>query len=179
HRVTFRTMLDKVAEGVLSEGQRAEVAEIAREEEAINTLITRSRPTPELSMRLQKEFALLFDRAQSLVRAGDEVIDEEIEKLRTEAVRSRNNVFWLVIALIPTAVLLIGAFTFLISRPITQVSRGIRGLGDGEFAKAIRVDGPADMVRLGEQLDWLRGRLVTLEAQKTRFLQHMSHELKT
>ena len=35
------------------------------------------------------------------------------------------------------------------------------------------------MVRLGEQLDWLRGRLMTLEAQKTRFLQHMSHELKT
>ena len=35
------------------------------------------------------------------------------------------------------------------------------------------------MVRLGEQLDWLRERLVTLEAQKTRFLQHLSHELKT
>jgi len=35
------------------------------------------------------------------------------------------------------------------------------------------------MVRLGEQLDWLRGRLLELEAQKTRFLQHMSHELKT
>jgi len=35
------------------------------------------------------------------------------------------------------------------------------------------------MVRLGEQLDWLRERLVTLEAQKTRFLQHISHELKT
>jgi two-component system sensor histidine kinase GlrK len=35
------------------------------------------------------------------------------------------------------------------------------------------------MVRLGEQLDWLRRRLVTLEEQKTRFLQHISHELKT
>jgi two-component system sensor histidine kinase GlrK len=35
------------------------------------------------------------------------------------------------------------------------------------------------MVRLGAQLDWLRERLVTLEAQKTRFLQHISHELKT
>jgi two-component system sensor histidine kinase GlrK len=34
-------------------------------------------------------------------------------------------------------------------------------------------------VRLGEQLDWLRERLVALEAQKTRFLQHISHELKT
>ena len=83
------------------------------------------------------------------------------------------------IALIPTAVLLIASFTFLIARPITQVSESIRGLGEGQFAKPIRIEGPGDMVRLGEQLDWLRERLLTLEAQKARFLQHLSHELKT
>jgi two-component system sensor histidine kinase GlrK len=59
------------------------------------------------------------------------------------------------------------------------VSASIRALGEGQFARPIRVEGPGDMVRLGEQLDWLRERLVTLEAQKTRFLQHISHELKT
>jgi two-component system sensor histidine kinase GlrK len=179
HRATFRAMLDTIHEGALSETQRVEVAEIARQEAAIHDLIAGTKPTPELSARLQKEFAALADRSQSLVRAGDQVIDEEIDKLRTQAVKARSNVFWLVIALIPTAILLIAAFTFLISRPITQVSRGIRLLGEGEFGKAIHVNGPADMVRLGEQLDWLRERLVTLEAQKTRFLQHMSHELKT
>src|SRR5258708_31271147 len=83
------------------------------------------------------------------------------------------------IGLIPTAIVLIGSFTYLISRPITQVLASIRGLGEGQFAKPIRIEGPGDMVRLGAQLDWLRERLVTLEAQKTRFLQHMSHELKT
>ncbi|MGZ5573267.1 MAG: HAMP domain-containing sensor histidine kinase, partial [Usitatibacter sp.] len=110
---------------------------------------------------------------------GDQVIDEGIEQLRTQAVQSRNKVFWLMIALIPTAVVLIASFTFLISRPIRQVTESIRGLGDGQFARPIRIEGPGDMVRLGAQLDWLRERLVTLEAQKTRFLQHMSHELKT
>jgi len=179
HHTTFRTMLAKIQEEPLSENQRIELAEIARQEEAIDALVTSTRPTPDLSVRLQRDYVLLFDRAQSLVRAGDQVIDEEIEKLRNEAVKSRNNVFWLVIALIPTAILLIAAFTFLISRPITQVTQSIRTLGEGEFAKPILVQGPADMVRLGEQLDWLRERLVTLEAQKTRFLQHMSHELKT
>src|SRR5205085_11589544 len=54
-----------------------------------------------------------------------------------------------------------------------------RGLGEGRFARPIRIQGPGDMVRLGEQLDWLRERLLELEAQKTRFLQHISHELKT
>jgi two-component system sensor histidine kinase GlrK len=88
-------------------------------------------------------------------------------------------VFWLMIALFPTAVLLIAWFTYLLARPITQVSAGIQGLGQGDFARPIHIEGPRDMVRLGEQLDWLRERLVTLEAQKTRFLQHISHELKT
>jgi two-component system sensor histidine kinase GlrK len=178
-RAKFQESLAAVRAEVLSESQRVEVDEIARQEAAINELIEQSKPTPELSMRLQREFALLFDRSQSLVRAGDQVIDEEIDKLRTEAVKSRNSVFWLVVALIPTAIALIAAFTFLISRPITEVSRSIRRLGEGEFAKPIQVHGPEDMVRLGEQLDWLRDRLVALEAQKTRFLQHMSHELKT
>ena len=179
HRETFKTLVRQLGEAALSESQRIELAAIVKQEEAIHELIGRTRPSPELSGRLQKEFALLSDRARSLVRLGDEVIDQGIEQLRIEAVKSRNNVFWLVIALIPTAILLIAAFTFLISRPISQVSASIQGLGEGEFAKPIRIHGPGDIVRLGEQLDWLRERLITLEAQKTRFLQHMSHELKT
>ncbi|HUP28968.1 MAG TPA: HAMP domain-containing sensor histidine kinase, partial [Usitatibacter sp.] len=71
------------------------------------------------------------------------------------------------------------SFTFLIAKPITQVTASIRGLGEGNFGTPIQIHGPGDMVRLGEQLDWLRERLMTLEAQKTRFLQHISHELKT
>jgi two-component system, NtrC family, sensor histidine kinase GlrK len=179
NRAAFKERLKALEDGALSEAQRVEVAAIEIQENTIHGLITSSRPTPDLSTRLAKDYAVLFDRAQSLVRIGDQTIDESIEKLRSEAVKSRNNVFWLVVALIPTAIALIAAFVLIISRPINQVSRSIRRLGEGEFGKPIHIEGPADMVRLGEQLDWLRDRLVTLEAQKTRFLQHMSHELKT
>ena len=41
------------------------------------------------------------------------------------------------------------------------------------------VGGPRDLKELGEQLDWLRRRLAELSEQKTRFLAHVSHELKT
>src|SRR6266436_4262726 len=34
-------------------------------------------------------------------------------------------------------------------------------------------------IALGERLDWLRRRLAELEAEKNRFLRHLSHELKT
>jgi two-component system, NtrC family, sensor histidine kinase GlrK len=163
----------------LSDEQRAQLTAIEREEKLINDLVTRLGPVPALTNRLAPAFNSVVERAQALVQMGDHVIDLGINELRTQAEQSRNSVFWLMIALIPTAVALIGSFTFLIARPITQVSESIRGLGEGQFARPIRVEGPGDMVRLGEQLDWLRERLVQLEAQKTRFLQHISHELKT
>jgi len=179
HRAAFQGLLRSLNAMVLSDGQHAEVAGIERQADAIHQFITRAGPTPALSQYLQRELASLGERTQKLVTLGDQVIDEGIEQLRTQAVQSRNSVFWLMIALIPTAILLIASFTYLIARPITQVSEGIRGLGEGDFGKPISIEGPGDMVRLGEQLDWLRERLITLEAQKTRFLQHISHELKT
>jgi two-component system sensor histidine kinase GlrK len=179
NRTSFLEVTKQLDAMALSEEQSAEVTAIERDADSINKLVMQLGPVPELSRRLPGQFAMLAERGQRLVHLGDQVIDQGIEQLRTQAVQSRNSVFWLMIALIPTAILLIGSFTYLISRPITQVLASIRGLGEGQFAKPIRIEGPGDMVRLGAQLDWLRVRLVTLEAQKTRFLQHISHELKT
>jgi two-component system sensor histidine kinase GlrK len=179
HRRVFVEQYGSLDAMALSEAQRADLEAVGRQAEAINQFLERAGPTPALSAYLAREFATLMDRTQALVAQGDQVIDEGIEQLRTKAVQSRNSVFWLMIALIPTAVLLIAWFTYLIAKPISQVSAGIQSLGQGQFARPIQIEGPGDLVRLGEQLDWLRERLVTLEAQKTRFLQHISHELKT
>src|SRR5258705_1317610 len=179
NRGSFQAIMRQLGSMKLSDSQRAEVEAIQSHEESINQLITRIGPTPELSRRLPREFATLAERGQALVQMGDQVLSEGIEQLRTQAVQSRNSVFWLMIALLPTALILIACFTFLIARPIHQVTESMRALGEGQFARPIRIEGPGDMVRLGAQLDWLRERLVTLDAQKTRFLQHISHELKT
>src|SRR5439155_12600161 len=55
----------------------------------------------------------------------------------------------------------------------------IRQLGGADFSREITVRGPGDLASLGERLDWLRRRLAELEAEKNRFLRHLSHELKT
>src|SRR5688572_14405365 len=179
HRNTFQRLVRQLDQSPLSDAQRAHVQAIERQGEAIHQYMTRTGPTPQLSGYLAREFNSLNEKTHLLVEQGDRVIDQGIEQLREHAVQSRNSVLWLMIALIPTAILLIASFTFVISKPITQVSESIRGLGEGHFGRPIVVEGPGDMVRLGEQLDWLRERLLTLEAQKTRFLQHISHELKT
>jgi two-component system sensor histidine kinase GlrK len=178
-RADFAASLRAIDEMELSDTQRRESSAIAALEEEIHRALSSTPPSPELSIRLAADFSRLASRSQALVALGDGVIEEAIERLRAQAEKARGNVFWLLVALIPTAILLIASFTFLIARPINQVGSGIRRLGHGEFARPIAIEGPGDMVRLGEQLDWLRRRLVTLEEQKTRFLQHISHELKT
>jgi two-component system sensor histidine kinase GlrK len=177
NRMVFQSAVKQLQEYPLSDDQKSEVASIIIHEGSVFARLTQAGP--DLGSRLATDFAVLSERAQSLVRASDLLIDEEIGLLRNAAVKARNRVFWQMLATIPIAIALIAGFTFLIARPIRQVSEGIRLLGEGQFGKGVSVEGPEDMVRLGEQLDWLRQRLVTLEEQKGRFLQHVSHELKT
>src|SRR4029079_19379736 len=47
------------------------------------------------------------------------------------------------------------------------------------LSRPISVAGPQDLERVGRQLEWLRGRLLDLAQERSRFLRHMSHELKT
>lgn len=77
------------------------------------------------------------------------------------------------------AILLAFGFGFWLSRPMASIEAAIDDLGKNRYERPIAVTGPADLRKLGQQLDWLRQRLAQLEADKTRFLSHISHELKT
>jgi two-component system sensor histidine kinase GlrK len=92
---------------------------------------------------------------------------------------ARRSLFWQSAALVPVTVGLAILFTFLIARPIRQMGQAIHRLGDGSFTTPVSVSGPAELTALGEELDWLRRRLMELEQEKNVFLRQMSHELKT
>ncbi|MEO8598347.1 MAG: ATP-binding protein [bacterium] len=84
-----------------------------------------------------------------------------------------------VVGAIALAALFAFSFGLWLSRPLARIEAAISRLGQNRFDQAIKVDGPADLRRLGSQLDWLRRRLADLEADKARFMRHISHELKT
>src|SRR5204863_9669390 len=48
-----------------------------------------------------------------------------------------------------------------------------------EVDTAIQVTVSHDLEYLGQRVNWLRGRLGELEDEKRKFLEHVSHELKT
>ena len=117
--------------------------------------------------------------ARSILQDSMRGVAREIEAVQTEAAAIRGRLLWQASVLPPAVIALAILFAVLIAHPLGQLKTAIRRLGAGEFEKAIVVNGPHDLADLGHRLDWLRERLVELEGQKTNFLRHISHELKT
>ena len=77
------------------------------------------------------------------------------------------------------AVAMAVAFGIWFTLPLRRLEDAIVGLGENRLDQAIAIQGPADLALVGQRLNWLRLRLVELDADKSRFLRHISHELKT
>lgn len=117
--------------------------------------------------------------AQQVLSSSNRMVDREVSAMQETASAAQQLLFWLAVSVPPLTILSAGIFAVLISRPVRQLDRAIRRLGDGHFNRPVQVNGPQDLQHLGNRLDWMRQRLQDLEEQKSRFLRHMSHELKT
>jgi two-component system sensor histidine kinase GlrK len=124
-----------------------------------------------------------FDRLHAAVtEIADQLgmlIQRQQAVLREKAERIQQTMIWQSTAVICLSLLLAGVLSWLLSRPVKQLSESIQRLGDDDLETPVYVSGPRDISRLGNQLDWLRQRLAELEEQKLRFFRQVSHELKT
>ena len=178
-RESFRKLLGEFVALPSAHDMQAAVDAVQQRETGIFAFLTEKAPSSEFARQLERDFADLALRTQALNTLANQLIEQEVAALKTSAAKSRNQVIWQLLAMIPSALLMIAGFTYLLARPIRDLDEAIHRLGEGKLAKRIRVSGPRDIEMLGEQLDWLRQRLISLEDQKTRFFQHVSHELKT
>jgi two-component system sensor histidine kinase GlrK len=121
----------------------------------------------------------LAENAYEVLSISYLVADREVVRLRANAETVQRQLILLVIFSTAVVLTIALALTRYISRPIAELDSSIRQLGDADFSRPITVRGPEDLQTLGERLDWLRRRLEEHEAEKNRFLRHLSHELKT
>ena len=128
---------------------------------------------------LEAAFAELSAAARRIAELSSEKIWSEANVMSSDASELKELLLWQAATVIPLTFVLAVIFTVIINRPLRQIERVIRHIGDGKLADRIEVHGPKDLEELGERLDWLRNRLADLEAQKSAFLRHVSHELKT
>ena len=178
-REAFLGVLAQFTELPSAADMRPTTEAIKATENAVFVSLTTKNSSPQLSRQLETDFVELGRRTQRLTDLANQMIDRETENLRTYSAKSKHQVFTQMLMIVPSALLLIAGFAYLLARPIRELDDAINRLGEGKLSQKIIVSGPRDIEKLGEQLDWLRQRLISLEDQKTRFFQHVSHELKT
>lgn len=129
--------------------------------------------------RLTPVFARLHALNGMLTTHSQQAMDRRSDAVLAELEQQRRLISGLVLGAIAVAVLLGLSFGRWLLRPLGRLEDAIGRLGDNRFDQPVAVGGPSDLRRLGLQLEWLRQRLAALESDKTRFVRHISHELKT
>lgn len=163
----------------LAPGQRNLLEELRISEDEVHTVMqTYPYDATEISDTLPV-FIELGRTAQQILLENQDLIARGVEQMQDESGKVKRTLVIQAVALVPAVLILTSIFAFLISRPIRQIDHAIRQLGDGKFSESAEITGPRDLQQLGERLDWLRSRLLEVEQDKKKFLQHISHELKT
>ncbi len=169
--------IDNVAEDPLRNTQTQALRVALRRSDA--AFSSASPAAPEITRDAVEAIASMWEAAFQLSAATGEQVESGLSRLQASTAETQQYLFWQSAVLIGLTALLVTVFTVLLVRPIRQIDRAISQLGKGTFSRAITVRGPTDLVDLGQQLEWLRIRLLELAQERNRFLRHMSHELKT
>lgn len=175
----FQRIIRELSQLHSNESQHAQLLELSEKENAIFQTISHEHADAEASQAAVMQFAGLAQAARLILAESNRLVSSQVDTMRAMANRAQQLLFWQALALIPLSAVMAGIFFVLITGPVRQLDRAVHRLGRGEFTEPIRIMGPRDLEELGDRLDWLRDRLRELEEQKTRFLQHVSHELKT
>lgn len=80
---------------------------------------------------------------------------------------------------LPNTLILLVIASVMVSRPIRRLSEAVHRLGQRHWNVPVAISGPADLVALGQQLEWTRQDLLTADAQKQAFVRNITHELKS
>ncbi|HET7308401.1 MAG TPA: HAMP domain-containing sensor histidine kinase [Gammaproteobacteria bacterium] len=163
----------------LNPDMRHQLDKLALGELSIYYNFNATAPTSATSRTALAQFVPLHRLARQILAAGTHSVGTEVHKMQTAANRLDHKLDWFVIILIPLVLLVAALAVVLISRPIHAIDDAIKRLGDGGLDRPVAIRGPRDLVELGRRLDWLRNRLNELEQHRVKFLQHISHELKT
>jgi two-component system sensor histidine kinase GlrK len=128
---------------------------------------------------LQTNVAELLDRSVALADEAGRIVDAERTSFRDRAGELRQRLMTAIAAAFMTAIVLLLLGRRLMARLLSNVELAVQSLGEGQLERKVMLQGPDDLKRIGERLEWLRCRLRELEEQRTRVLRHVSHELKT
>lgn len=148
------------------------------QDEVIASTLARVPLVPEQGQKVIRYFSHLAEVSHQIVQVSQGQVDAQANRLLAQIDRQKHTLTLLLFAVVAAAILLAVFLSHVLHRPVRQMDKAIRDLGDGLLNEPIHIKGPADVEYLGERLEWLRGRLAGVEQEKQRFLRDMAFELK-
>ncbi len=127
---------------------------------------------------LEQSFKTLTQNIQQLEQLSEQLITRQVNKMQSSADKTTTTI-WQSLVIIPFSVLLAVIFGLLILRPLRELSSKIKQLEQGRFEQKISFHGTKEIKEIADALELMRSRLHSLELQKSSFIRHISHELKT
>ena len=128
--------------------------------------------------QVQTHFKQLSQINQQLSLHSNRIINQQAKDMESSA-NSIKKTMLLSLFIIPITFLIAGVFIILITRPLKVLLGKIKILEQGSFQSPITVEGSIEIEEIAEALELMRSRLHALELQKSSFIRHISHELKT
>ena len=128
--------------------------------------------------QIQSAFKPLQNISKKLKNRSNLVVNQQVVDIHQTTEKISNNILER-LYIIPITLLIAGVFIVLITKPLKRLTDEIKILEQGNFEQEINLHGPAEVREIADALENMRQRLHTLELQKSSFIRHISHELKT
>ncbi|WP_252730487.1 HAMP domain-containing sensor histidine kinase [Colwellia sp. E2M01] len=148
------------------------------ENEKLRILMNSTKVDGLSLMQLQGEFKLLHTITEQLAKRSNFVVNQQVFTIHNTTEDISNNMLKRLF-IIPLTLLIAGIFIVLITKPLKRLTNKIKILEQGNFEQEIKLQGSAEVIAIADALENMRQRLHTLELQKSSFIRHISHELKT
>lgn len=127
---------------------------------------------------VQEKFVTLTEVSQKIHLRSDVLINNQAGNIDVMA-KKLNETMLNSLLTIPMILIISAIFIYLISTPLKLLISRIQLLEQGYFEQEVKLSGPPEMIEIADALEVMRLRLHALELQKSSFIRHISHELKT
>lgn len=127
---------------------------------------------------IQVKFSSLNATYEQITQRSGELSTLRITDIQ-QAAQAVRDIMIQSLVIIPISILVAAIFIFLITSPLKALTQIIFRLQQGHFNHEIKVIGSPEIQEIALALESMRTRLQALELQKSSFIRHISHELKT
>ena len=144
----------------------------------INQLLSPVNDQTLYLTQLQDQFKVLAKTYNSINQRSNELIYNQAKEVKTSANLLRQTMLNSLL-IIPVTILIAVFFIIIITKPLKKLISEIQQLEQGNFEHKIALKSSPEINEIVDALEVMRTRLHALELQKSSFIRHISHELKT